>query len=351
MRTLFAIAPFVLVGLQDLAAQPGPFLAADLQYAYTVCSDTAFVPLDISIGEVDDLGPMNFGCLASAERNGVWVVFEVASAGRVGFTLSSGQVDADLDFAVWGPFSAWPQQLTTQPVRCSYAASGATTGMNETSVDVNEAASGDGWLAMMNVGEGARYVLYISEFSLVPSEVQLVWQLASGATLQCLPLPSASIGISDTVIEPGGTVDLMTTSTPEVFAYFWELPGSTIATSTERDPTAVQYDLPGCYDVGLTVYNAAGEFTTATTCAITVQVPTTVSERTSRWSVLSSVDGVVVTEDGRSKLSVFDVAGRAMLVREGTGTIYLAAHELPEGLFLLVLEQEELRQAYRLVIR
>jgi len=117
-RLLILLLPMLVVA--RAIAQPGPFVAADLPYAVNVCSDTAFTPPVIvpDLGDVQDLGPNNRGCLVVGERNGIWINFTVPSSGRIGFTVIPTAA-ADYDLGVWGPFTERPDTLLTTPIRCS----------------------------------------------------------------------------------------------------------------------------------------------------------------------------------------------------------------------------------------
>lgn len=334
-------------------AQPGPFLAIDLPYAYSICSDTTFDFLDIQVGDVADLGPSNRGCLVSNELNGLWTTFEVESAGRIGFTLSSSVPLTDLDFAVWGPFTEPTSVLTTQPVRCSYAAIAGPTGLGGSATDASEAAAGDGWVSTLPVNAGDQFILYVNNFSLDGANAQFAWEFLEGASLSCLDLPFVSFGIEGNDIPPGGTVNLVSYEEPEVFAYYWELPGSTIGTSIEPDPQAVLYEQPGCYDVTLTLYNAAGQNSSTLTCGVNVLLPTAVDDVSIGNTVTYDGRGVVVHPPGTDgyTVSIVDLLGRTLVERTAEGRTYIEMEEWPLDMVLISVRQGATRQVHRLVLR
>lgn len=343
-----------LIGLPiTTTAQPGPFLAVDLPYAHAICSDTTFEFLEISVGDVADLGPANRGCLVSNEQNGLWTSFEVESAGRIGFTLSSSTPLTDLDFAVWGPFTEPLSALNTQPVRCSYAAIAGPTGLGGSATDASEAAAGDGWVSTLPVNAGDRFILYVNNFSLNPANALISWEFMEGASLRCLDLPAVSFGVQGNDIPPGATVDLISYEEPEVFAYYWELPGSTIGTSTDPDPQGVRYDQPGCYDVTLTLYNAAGQNSSTLSCAVNVLLPTAMDEAS--MGTTMTYDGRGITMDPKStdpySISVLDLLGRTLLEREAIGRVYITLEDRPVDVVLVSVRQGAYRQAHRLVLR
>jgi PKD repeat protein len=70
--------------------------------------------------------------------------------------------------------------------------------------------------------------------------------------------PEAAFSSSHTAVCPGSVVNFFDQSSGTVNAWFWEFPGGTPASSTERHPT-VYYDAPGNWPVTLTVSNNSGD--------------------------------------------------------------------------------------------
>lgn len=337
----------------QLMAQPGPFLAADLQFAYQICSDTTFDFLDIEVGDVADLGPATRGCLVANERNGLWTTFSMETSGRIGFVLSSSLPQTDIDFAVWGPFSEWMNLLSTQPIRCSYASIAGPTGVGGTATDASEAAGGDGWVSFLDVNMGDRFILYVDNSSFNGADVQLVWDLQEGATLTCLDPPQVSFGTEGNDILPGGTVNLFAFPEPEVFAYYWELPGSTIGTSLDQNPQNVQYEVAGCYDVSLTMYNAGGQNTATTPCMVNVLLPTAVEDAVDIRSIEYDGLGVSVhlTSTDEYHVSVVDLLGRTLETRTGSGRQYISLENQASNVVLIIVKQGTTRHVHRLMLR
>ncbi|MBL7985915.1 MAG: T9SS type A sorting domain-containing protein, partial [Flavobacteriales bacterium] len=170
-------------------------------------------------GNVADLFPANYGCLASAERQGLWYIYRMTSGGRVGMTLDPDGND-DYDWAIWGPY---PSTTTTSsvcapagpPSRCSYASGPNTVGstgsyntgmgnatysgvpqFDDPSPSYSEGSSGNGWVPGMNTITGEVYLLYISNFSQSGLAFLLTWQLTNGASLDCTVLPVEFMGLS-----------------------------------------------------------------------------------------------------------------------------------------------------------
>lgn len=268
----------LLLAATPVLAQPGPFLHADLQYATHVCTDTTYSTdaLQSGLGTVDDLDASNRGCLFGNERQGVWMHFQAATAGQVGFTIAPTQ-SADYDFGVWGPFMEPPWTLASAPVRCSFAGSANAGGLNYTAQDLTEAAGGDGWVRHLDVQAGEWYVLYVDHFIQNGIGFALTWQLQGGATLACLEAPVPELGAPTAPVMQGAPVDLVDESSDHPYAWYWEFPTGVPATSLERDPQGIVFSTPGCHPVQLTVYNAAGSATTTWPCAVQVELSTGVA--------------------------------------------------------------------------
>ncbi len=83
------------------------------------------------------------------------------------------------------------------------------------------------------------------------------------------PPPVANFTINNTTICAGQCVQLTSTSTGQIDSYQWTTPGGTPTTSTNSNVT-VCYNLPGTYNVSLSVTNAGGTDTKLINNAITV---------------------------------------------------------------------------------
>ena len=71
----------------------------------------------------------------------------------------------------------------------------------------------------------------------------------------------------------GSAVNFSDNSTGSPTAWNWTFPGGTPGTSTLQDPSNIQYNTPGMYDVTLTVTNAVTSATVTKTAYINVQGP------------------------------------------------------------------------------
>lgn len=332
-------------------AQAGAYLPADVAYAMNVCTDTSFLSTDQEFGGTLDLDAGNQGCLVAGERNGTWIQFRVATAGTIGFTLQTS-TPTDLDFAVWGPFNEPPPMVDGAPVRCSFAASAGATGLHEPASDLSELAGGDGWVADLDVQAGEVYVIYAMNFSVNGFAVELTWQLANGASLECMLPPLTAFSASASTIQPGGTVSFTDQTEGSPFAWEWAFQGATPPGSSDQNPTDVLYTTPGCYDVSLTAFNAAGQQTLNTTCQVLVELSTGVDGNSGEHFLFLPGRGhlLVTAADGSSFMAeVYNVLGELVQVVQARGAAEL--HRLPEGPIVVRIQQPAGTFARKVIVR
>ncbi|MBL7981945.1 MAG: PKD domain-containing protein [Flavobacteriales bacterium] len=331
-----SLAALGLLCATSVSAQPGPFLHADLQYATHVCTDTVYSTgaLQGGVGTVEDLGITNRGCMFGNERQGVWMHFQVASAGRAGFTITPTQT-ADYDFGVWGPFAEPPWMVENAPVRCSYSALAGAGGLNYTAMDLSEAAAGDGWARYLDVQPGEWYLLYVDNFSMNGVGFALTWQLQGGATLACLEAPVPELAAPVAPVLPGTSVDLTDESGNHPYAWYWEFPTGVPATSMERDPQGIVFNTPGCHTVQLKVYNAAGSATNAWPCAVQVELGTGVANmEPAAFGLRQLADQLHVVPTDRSstvEVCLLDARGRVVSVHTGSGELVIPVGHISPG--------------------
>ncbi|HRH68577.1 MAG TPA: PKD domain-containing protein [Flavobacteriales bacterium] len=350
---LLLVCPFLLFWLTS-TAQPGPFYYADLPFAPAVCSDTSFSTdaTQNGIGAQVDLNASNQGCLATGERQGFWIAFHMQTAGVVGFTVQPN-ADADYDLGVWGPFEQVPSALTTQPLRCSYAAVVGATGLSSGFLDLNEASSGDGWVRSIDALAEEWYVVFINNFSMNGVAFSLTWDLQNGATLQCQDRPEPAFEQSSAMVDAGGTVSFTQQSTNDPYAWWWVFEGGSPAESFAPDPQDISYPLPGCYDVTLTAYNAAGDNTLVTSCQVMVETSTAIESPDAQGFVITPDDdglGIVPNVEGRYSLRLIDGLGRTVLVLSAQGTLEVPLRELRRGVYSVVVEHASGRTVKRMLL-
>ncbi|MCB0771094.1 MAG: hypothetical protein KDC00_11905 [Flavobacteriales bacterium] len=336
-------------GLVD--CQPPTPLAGDCGYAAWLCSDTLFPKGALMNGYSVDLDPSNQGCLAAGERQGIWTQFTVATDGTLAFTLSS-PFQSDIDFAIWGPLDSIVCPPVGAPIRCSYASQAAPTGLSTSATDVSESAGGDGWVRSLDVLAGQRYLLYIDNFSTNSSPLELTWQLSEGATLLCPSAPEAHLQVSNALILPGGSVNFIDQSTNNPTAWSWSFPGGIPDSSSDQDPIGVVYELPGCYDVSLTSYNAGGQGSTTQDCAVMVDATTGLGEVTDGITLVQQASGISLRNARGSLMQalLLDTTGRVLLSTNASGEVHLPTGDLSTGQYLVVVTDDHDRWSRRVVI-
>lgn len=327
---------------------------SDCAYAVTWCTDTVWIWNPPGTGSVADLNPTNGGCLASAERQGIWVRFTVASAGDLGFTiLPIGTTD--MDFAVWGPYATPDQCPTANPVRCSYAALGGVTGMSPLYTDATEGANGNSWVGTLPVQAGEHYLLYVDNYSMSGLDFTFTWGLLNGATLLCQQAPQAVMVASTAFVPPGGAVDFTDQSTNSPYAWSWTFDGGTPATSQQQHPSGIVFDSLGCHLVTLVVQNAAGADSIADACMVEVQTSTAIREQptTHGFNVQQDAGGIAVAHNTGTQynLVVFDAVGRCTLNVQHSGPARLLTGGWAKGHYMLVLQTAGEHATMRVFVR
>lgn len=149
--------------------------------ATQVCSDAAFSGNNTGFG-TQELPNNNTtdGCL-TVEHQSSWYYFQPVTSGTVELTITTA---IDYDFAIW---TGGCGNLGS-PVRCSYAGSFGNTGLGNGAADVTEDASGNRWVAPLNVVAGQIYIMLIDNFTSNSTPFTLDWTFSNGATLNCTPI-------------------------------------------------------------------------------------------------------------------------------------------------------------------
>ncbi|MBP7514570.1 MAG: hypothetical protein KA791_08490 [Flavobacteriales bacterium] len=187
---------------QTVTCQPPPSPPQDCSGGITICNGQAFNNNSNNTGNVVDLNAGNQGCLSSGERQGTWYYFSPSSAGNIGFTIAP-VAPTDYDFALWGPLSSIACPPVGPPLRCSYSALYANTGLGNGATDPTEGAGGDAWVSTIPVTAGQIYILYVDNFSSNGQAFNLTWQLSGGASLDCTVLPVELLSFHAFGVEEG----------------------------------------------------------------------------------------------------------------------------------------------------
>ncbi|MBK8500644.1 MAG: T9SS type A sorting domain-containing protein [Flavobacteriales bacterium] len=220
---------------------PPPSPPEDCVGAITICNNQSFNNNTTSTGNTADLNPANYGCLATAERQGTWYVFSPSASGSIGFNIDPVGPD-DYDFAIWGPYppGSTPGSMcppAAQPIRCSFASGPSTfaatgdytTGMahpvysppqfDNPGTTYSETPAGDGWVPGINVIVDQVYLLYISNWDQTGLAFSLSWNLANGASLDCTQLGAELLALN---AEEDGDANLLkwTTGSEHLSSHF-----------------------------------------------------------------------------------------------------------------------------------
>lgn len=129
------------------------------------CSTSSFICSNAAMSDNSNgpgLSP-NDGCGASCLSGEVysnWYTFTAKTSGTLGITIGGGA--NDYDFALYGPNDNCSNGT---PLRCSFASGTGNTGIGGGAVDNSEDASGDGWVALVNVVAGESYKFLVNNWS------------------------------------------------------------------------------------------------------------------------------------------------------------------------------------------
>ncbi|WP_347217008.1 T9SS type B sorting domain-containing protein [Chryseobacterium sp.] len=170
------------------------FAQQDCITAIPICSDSEISlkpngPGTVAEGDV--------GCL-SGESNSIWFTFSIKTAGTLTFLVTPIGPDApniDYDFALYGPNHNC-SNVNAMPLRCSYAGlsypGAPLTGLDMTSIDVEEDGGGDGFVKYIDVVPGQIYHLLLNNYSIKVAP----FKLSFGGTAQLLtPFDNNSLKI------------------------------------------------------------------------------------------------------------------------------------------------------------
>lgn len=149
----------------------------DCVSATEVCSTNTLVHTAYSNPDygTQEWNPTYWGCDASQEFRSAWYYFQIATSGKLGFTISSANGSSeDDDFVLWGPLTGLNCPMNTSPIRCSWAIPYATnswglppysTGLETGAGDNSEGAGGDAFVETVNAVAGQWYVLMVNIYA------------------------------------------------------------------------------------------------------------------------------------------------------------------------------------------
>jgi len=196
-----------------------------------ICSDTQFGGNSSGAGSVLDLNSSNQGCL-SIEHQSSWYVFQPITTGTISFTINPTP-PVDYDFAIWGPLTQFACPVNTPPLRCSFSALSAPTGLGNGATDFTEGAGGNAWVAPITIAPAnvnSYYIMLLDNFLTTSSPFIFDWNLGS-VVLNCnIQLP---VELSSFSGEPNSTGNqLLWTTSSEINNNRFEI---------ERSRDAIQF--------------------------------------------------------------------------------------------------------------
>jgi Secretion system C-terminal sorting domain len=174
-------------GSFSLAMTCAPYVPTpqDCQGANTVCNDQQFNGNSSGYGVTQEVNSTNAGCL-TIEHQSSWYIFSPTTTGVISFTINPTPI-VDYDFAIWGPYSSVACPPSGTPMRCSWSALSAPTGLGNGATDLTEGAAGDAWVAPITVGASdinQVYIMLLDNFSQSTTPFVFDWSL-SGVVLDC----------------------------------------------------------------------------------------------------------------------------------------------------------------------
>ncbi|MBD8083838.1 T9SS type B sorting domain-containing protein [Chryseobacterium caseinilyticum] len=145
------------------------FAQEDCATAINACGNSAINYTPSGVGNSNEaLG----GCLLLGEHHSVWYKFTVSTSGTLTFNITpTGAVD--YDWAVYGPNKTCANRGA--PVRCNYAETTGSTGLNMTNTNTSSTYSDSPYCRYLDVTAGQTYYLYIDNFSSTVYTFNLTW--------------------------------------------------------------------------------------------------------------------------------------------------------------------------------
>ena len=191
----------------------------------------------------------NPGCLlpnnGRPEVQSAWYAFKIQTAGTLSLDIIPNGA-SDFDFAIFGPDK--PCHALGSPLRCSYASPQAPTGMNLTTGEVSENASGDGYVRFLDVLPGQTYYMLINNWSGNNNGFSLNWG-GTGKLAVSTAEFNATVSCNIATFNGNGSV----TCDGSVLGFEWDFgDGSPITSENFKKSPRHYYQATGIYQVKLT---------------------------------------------------------------------------------------------------
>ncbi len=169
----------------------------DCQQAEVVCSSESF-DFNPSGSGTNDLNNITQGCLQEGEHSSAWYYFQINEFAPNNTSIAfliipENGINQDYDFALYGPDVTCDD--LGAPIRCSFAATSPSTGLDIMALDFSEGSNGDGYVAPIIVNPGQGYFLLIDNYGDDGVGFQMEWAGNGADYLDCNATPPCSIDI------------------------------------------------------------------------------------------------------------------------------------------------------------
>ncbi len=348
----------------------------DCPGATILCNNNPVVIQSTHVGSVGDLTPTTGGCLSIYERPGEWYTFRAGATSNMGFSIAPTG-SADINFAVWGPFTVGqlpPSYCAAlgAPKRCSFATAantfagtgGYNTGMgsatysapqyNPAGTITSQTGTGNGWVPGIAATPGDVYILYVSNLTGNNTPATLTW---TGGVIDCF-LPVTWLEFDATAVDHHVDVTWATGSEDNTAWFdvqrsgdgtdFYDI-GRVNAAGQSNARVDYQFrdtdPLPGLsyYRLKQVDTNADSELSNAVPVYFGPKKPVLqVFPNPTRSTLYVALESEI---DSRLDWQVFDAAGRSVRVGRAAGSgglqqLELSTEALESGAYMLVIQQD-----------
>lgn len=167
----------------------------DCNSAIPVCQTTFTQPNSYSgIGNTQEVPSSS--CLGSQEKNSVWYIFTVQTAGTLQFQINPNSSSDDYDFALYNLTGKNCNSIpngSAPEASCNFSATAGTTGLSSSGSGNSQPASGPNQNGVLNVSLGETYVLIVSNYSSTQSGYTLSFAGGTASIFDTTPPVPQSI--------------------------------------------------------------------------------------------------------------------------------------------------------------
>lgn len=161
-------------------AEAQPVGNADCINATHICGGQTFNDISTGPGLITSEG---CGDCLTGESYSNWYSFTIDVGGVIELEITPDDPLGDFDFTVFKGSCGGAME------RCSFSSLAGVTGFANSAADLTEDVNGDSYVAPLNTVAGETYFLLINSWTAGGPGFNLKWDLTSGASLDCTPLP------------------------------------------------------------------------------------------------------------------------------------------------------------------